>query len=61
MQNMKEETQTGGSVVIPNLKRKKKKTRPVRVAGSIGELQFFFKSKGIGEWPVANGDFLKGP
>lgn len=40
MQNMKEETQTGGSVVIPNLKRKKKKT-PVRVAGIIGELQFF--------------------
>lgn len=40
MQNMKEETQTGGSVVIPNLKRKKK--TPVRVAGIIGELQFFF-------------------
>lgn len=45
MQNMEEETQTGGSVVIPNLKRKKKKT-PVRVAGIIGELQFFFKTKG---------------
>lgn len=26
MQNMEEETQTGGSVVIPNLKRKKKTT-----------------------------------
>lgn len=43
MQNMKEVTQTGGSVVTPNLKIK-----TVRVAGGVGELHFF-KSKITGE------------
>lgn len=45
MQNMKEETQTGGSVVIPNLKRKKKNTCQ---SGWYhwGAAIFFFKTKG---------------
>lgn len=48
MQNMEEETQTGGSVVIPNLKRKKKNTCQ---SGWYhwGAAIFFLKQKGIGE------------